>query len=106
MSKSVGLNVSYAELRAAFHADTSGAQVNLGCDDGCRFSQVWLGYEAVPATLAPLVSPKHAVNLSSAGTCAQCETVHIPAWTGCPPPPEETPVLEETLSRDIYRVAQ
>lgn len=91
VSASVGRNISYRALNAAFVADMGGAQVSLVCAEGCRLEQAWLSYEAAPSTLEPLVTPAHAVNMSGAGTCATCEAVHIPEWLGCPTAPPPTP---------------
>lgn len=86
VADNVGSHVSYAALRAAFDADAGGHRTTLTCVADCHFDQVWLGFEAAKGNLLPLVTPRNGVNMTSAGSCASCEAVHIAKWSGCPPP--------------------
>ena len=67
VASSVGANVSYASLRAAFLRDSDGKDVALGCE-GCDLSDVWFKVDSV--TFAP-------VDYGGESTCAKCADVHV-----------------------------
>ena len=67
VASSVGANVSYASLRAAFLRDSDGKDVALGCE-GCNLSDVWFKVDSV--TFAP-------VDYGGESTCAKCADVHV-----------------------------
>ena len=84
------LNVSAAEVRGAFAADTGYPPV-LRCSAGCLLAEVRIGLLAA-GTLRPRAG--HGVALDhSDDSCAACDNVALIPWKGCPrhPPPPASP---------------
>ncbi len=90
---------SASMLRAAWEEDVGAAPV-LRCARGCVLSGLWLGVQAQPGRLVPVIDPEHGVTLNSSSigpdTCASCESLVLWKWKGCPPgppaPPEAPPL--------------
>jgi len=69
VSASVGENVSFARLSAAFAADAGQHAAALGCTPDCALSDVWLNYD---------IAAKAFVDASDASSCAACRAgVHV-----------------------------
>uniref|UniRef100_A0A7S4PC36 Uncharacterized protein n=1 Tax=Paramoeba aestuarina TaxID=180227 RepID=A0A7S4PC36_9EUKA len=73
----VGQTVPYNDLYNAFSKDTDGKRLVFQCEDGCHFSEFWMGWQADQTTLLPT----YPIDLSSGDTdtCLQnnCDNVII-----------------------------
>ena len=77
LTRSLGANVSHADLSAAFERDASGRRVALSCSDHCALSDVWIAFD---------LSFEH-IDCDDADSCARCEHIYIidVAKDGCSP---------------------